>query len=198
MTQTAAQDPFPQQAEGPGHPDQRLPGAPFADDAVPDAPDPGRAPWWWGAVIAAAGIPVGLLWWVLAPSGLNLLSGDPALSSGSNTSAWLPRDLVLAGLFLLAGCITGTLVSGTRHDEPTTRTVALAVASAAAGALIAWGVGVLAGQWWGEPQDASANASTAFSLRSYQLLAVWPAAVALAAFLGIVFRKPAPAGETTA
>lgn len=149
-------------------------------------------------MIAAAGIPVGLLWWVLAPSGLNLLSGDPALARGSNVTAWLPRDLLLAGMFLLAGCITGVLVSGTRHDEPTTRTVALAVASAAAGALIAWGVGVLAGQWWGAPQDTSANASVAFSLRSYQLLAVWPAAVALAIFLSIVFRKPAPAAGTKA
>jgi hypothetical protein len=138
---------------------------------------------------------VGLLWWVLAPSGLNLLSGDPAMASGSNVSAWLPRDLVLAGLFLLAGCITGMLVSGTRPDGPTARAVVLAVASAAVGALVAWGVGVLAGQWWGAPQDTSANASVAFSLRSYQLLAVWPAAVALAVFLGIIFRKPPPAAE---
>jgi hypothetical protein len=139
---------------------------------------------------------VGLLWWVLAPSGLNLLSGDPALASGSNVSAWLPRDLVLAGLFLLAGCITGVLVSGTRHDEPTARAVILAVASAAAGALVAWGVGVLAGQWWGAAQGTAANAGVAFSLRSYQLLAVWPAAVALAVFLAIAFRKPAPPAGT--
>jgi hypothetical protein len=144
-------------------------------------------------VIAGTGIPLGLLWWLLAPSGLNLLSGDPALASGNNVSAWLPRDLVLAGLFLLAGCITGALVSGTKPAEPTARTVVLAVASAAAGALIAWGVGVLAGAWWGAAPDPSANDSVAFSLRSHQLLAVWPAAVALTVFLGTVIRKPASA-----
>jgi hypothetical protein len=141
-------------------------------------------------MIGAAGIPVGLLWWVLAPSGLNLLSGDPALASGSNVSAWLPRDLVLAGLFLFAGCITGVLVSGNRPDGPAARSVILAVASAAAGALIAWGIGVLAGAWWGPAQDPTDHAGVAFSLRSYQLLAVWPAAVALAVFLGFAVRKP--------
>src|SRR2546427_8371684 len=119
MTQPAAHGPFPQPVDAPREPDQPLPAEPL--------PGPQRAPWWWAAVIAAVGIPVGLMWWVLAPSGLNLLSRDPAMASGSNIAAWLPRDLVLAGLFLLAGCITGALVSGTRPDEPTSRTVALVV-----------------------------------------------------------------------
>jgi hypothetical protein len=148
------------------------------------------------AVVAAAGVPVGLLWWVLAPSGLNVLSGNPALRHGSNLETWLPRDLVLAGLFLLAGCIAGALQSGTKHHEPSSRDVVLAVAAGALGALLAWGTGVLCGLWWGTPEDASASASAAFSLRSYAVLAIWPLGVALSIFLARFLTsapKPAPA-----
>ncbi len=146
--------------------------------------------WRKAAALAAAGVPVGLLWWVLAPSGLNLLSGNAALQNGSNMETWLPRDLVLAGLFLLAGCIAGVLASGSKHDEPSGREVAATVLAAALGAVIAWGAGVLCGLWWGPAADASANASTAFSLRSYAVLAIWPAAVALAIFLCSVVTAP--------
>lgn len=136
---------------------------------------------------------MGLLWWALAPSGLNLLSGDPALASGSNVLAWLPRDLVLGGLFLFAGCITGALVPADRPGGPSTRTVVLAIAAAAAAALIAWGTGILAATWWGPIPDPAGHAGAAFSLRSYPLLAVWPGATAFAIFMGFAVRKPAPA-----
>jgi hypothetical protein len=150
-------------------------------------------------------VPVGLLWWVLAPSGLNVLSGNPALGNGSNMETWLPRDLVLGGLFLLAGCIAGALDSGGRQKEPTSADasstgVFVAVAAAAVGALLTWRTGVLCGQLWGAHQDASTNASIAFSLRSYAVLAIWPAAVALSLFLAQFLtgpRKPAP-GEPAA
>ena len=119
---------------------------------------------------------MGLLWWLLAPSGLNLLSGNPELRSGGNTEGWLPRDLVLAGLFLLAGCISGAVASGSKHHGPSGRDVLLAVGAGALGALAAWGTGVLCGLWWGTPEDTSASASIAFSLRSFAVLAIWPAA----------------------
>ena len=146
------------------------------------------------AVIAAAGVPVGLLWWLLAPSGLNLLSGNPELRSGGNTEGWLPRDLILAGLFLLAGCISGAVASGSKHHGPSGRDVLLAVGAGALGALAAWGTGVLCGLWWTPPEDTSASASIAFSLRSFAVLAIWPAAAALTLFLNTVFAKPGPEG----
>ncbi|WCI09303.1 hypothetical protein PJ267_05980 [Arthrobacter sp. OVS8] len=165
------------------------------------APETGMSAVSWrkAAVIAAAGVPVGLLWWLLAPSGLNLLSGNPELRSGGNTEGWLPRDLVLAGLFLLAGCISGAVATGTKHHGPSGRDVLLAVGAGAVGALAAWGTGVLCGLWWGTPEDTSASASIAFSLRSLAVLAIWPAATALAIFLNTVFTTPKPesAGETT-
>lgn len=171
---------FPPPGSGPG----AASGGPVRDAGV-------RATSWRrAAVIAAAGIPVGLLWWLLAPSGLNLLLGDPELRSGGNTEGWLPRDLVLAGLFLLAGCISGAVASGTRHNPPSGKDVALAVGAGALGALAAWGTGIVCGLWWGTPEDTSASASIAFSLRSFAVLAIWPAAAALAIFLNTVFTTP--------
>jgi hypothetical protein len=141
------------------------------------------AAWRRPAIIAAAGLPAGLLWWLLAPGGLNLLTRDPALATGTNAEGWLPRDLVLAGLFLLAGCLTGFLLNGKRTGAPAPGTVVLAVIGGAFGAVIAWQAGVLAGQWWGPAEDTAPNASIAFSLRSYAVLAVWPAAVAISVFV---------------
>ncbi|MDN4644166.1 hypothetical protein [Arthrobacter sp. PsM3] len=148
--------------------------------------------WRKAAVIAAAGVPVGLLWWLLAPSGLNLLSGNPELRSGANTEGWLPRDLVLAGLFLLAGCIAGALASGSKHDGPSGRDVLLAVGAGALGALATWGTGVMCGLWWGTPEVTSAGASSAFSLRSLAVLAIWPACTALTILLNTLFTTQQP------
>jgi hypothetical protein len=61
--------------------------------------------------------------------------------------------------------------------------VVFAVAAGALGALIAWQAGVLAGQWWGAAEDPAPNASIAFSLRSFAVLAIWPAAVAISVFV---------------
>jgi hypothetical protein len=120
---------------------------------------------------------MGVLWWVLAPGGLNLLSGNAAFASGTNTQVWLPRDLVLAGFFVVAGCFVAVLLAG-RKDARSRRILLLSVAASAVAGVIAWQAGLLAGRWLGGPQDTSANASVAFSLRSYSVLLLWPAAVA--------------------
>jgi hypothetical protein len=136
-----------------------------------------RRGWLWAAAIAGSGIPAGVLWWVIAPGGLNLVSGNAALASGTNTQVWLPRDLVLAGLFVFAGCLVAVLLTG-RKDGESRRMLVLSVAASAAAAVLAWQTGLLAGLWLGGPQDTQANASVAFSLRSYPALLLWPGAVA--------------------
>jgi hypothetical protein len=122
-------------------------------------------------------MPVGVLWWVLAPGGLNLLSGNAAFASGTNTEVWLPRDLMLAGLFVVAGCLVAVLLAG-RKDAGSGRMLLLSVAASGVAAVLAWQTGLLAGRWFGGLQDTSANASVAFSLRSSSALLLWPAAVA--------------------
>lgn len=137
----------------------------------------GPRSWPWTAGIVGSGILVGVLWWLLAPGGLNLVSGNAALASGTNTEVWLPRDLVLAGLSLVAGCLVAVLLAG-RKDGGSGRMLVLSVAASGAAAVLAWQTGLLAGLWLGGSQDTSDSASVAFSLRSYAVLLLWPAAVA--------------------
>lgn len=144
-------------------------------------PESVQRSWPWAVGIIAAGIPAGLLWWLLAPGGMNVLSGNAALASGTNSEGWLPRDLVLAGLFVFAGSLVAVLLSG-RRDGGTRRLLVVSVAAAGGAAVLAWQVGVLAGLWLGQPEDTSANASVAFSLRSHTVLVLWPAAVAAGYF----------------
>lgn len=135
---------------------------------------------WFGAA-TAAGIPVGLLWWLLAPGGLNLITRDPKLGEGTNPEVWLPRDLTLAGLFIFAGCLLAVLITDTsRRSRP--EDLAAALAGSLAGALLAWQAGMFAAQLWGTPADTSLNASVAFSLRSLSVLLLWPAATAVGTF----------------
>ena len=124
---------------------------------------------------------------MLAPSGLNVLTGDPDLAAGTNTATWLPRDLVLAGLCLLAGCITGSFVAGNKHQQPGPGTVVLRGPRRRCRCAHRLGNRCASAQWWGAPADTSASASVAFSLRSYAVLAIWPAAIALAIFLNSLF-----------
>ncbi|HJW00002.1 MAG TPA: hypothetical protein VJ617_13010 [Arthrobacter sp.] len=138
-------------------------------------------PWAWFAAAAAGGIPVGLLWWLLSPGGLNLITRDPDLASGTNPEVWLPRDLTLAGLFVFAGCLLAVFITD-KSRRPRQEDLALALAGSLAGAFVAWQTGMFAAQLWGAPADTSVNASVAFSLRSLPVLLLWPAAAAIGTF----------------
>ncbi|MBT2532821.1 hypothetical protein J7E83_11945 [Arthrobacter sp. ISL-48] len=131
---------------------------------------------------AAAGLPVGLLWWLLAPGGLNLLTRDPSLAVGTNPQVWLPRDLTLAGLFIFSGCLLAVFLTDKTRGFPQ-RDLMLGLAGALVGALLAWQTGILAARWFGAPADTSANASVAFSLRSVAVVLLWPGATAAAVFI---------------
>lgn len=141
-----------------------------------------RLPWKWFAVAAAAGVPVGLLWWLLAPGGLNLMTRDPEYASGTNPELWLPRDLTLAGLLMFAGCLAAVLLTD-KDGRAAQAAFLLCLAGGLAGAVVAWQTGMLAAQLWGGPADTSVNASVAFSLRSLSVLLIWPAATAVSVFV---------------
>lgn len=143
----------------------------------------GRRDWLWAAIPAVAGVAVGLAWWLLAPGGGNLISRDPAYATGENPAVWLPRDLTLAGLFLLAGCLTAVLLDGKSAEVHAFRRFVLAFLGASAGAVVAWQAGILAGQWWGSPVDTSPDPGIAFSLRALTVLLMWPGSLALSAFI---------------
>ena len=148
-----------------------------------------RPSWATLVVTAAAGIPAGVLWWLLAPAGLNLITRDPALGTGTNPLAWLPRDLTLAGLFLLAGCLVAAFLAGSKRPDPQTALV-LGLAGSFCGAVLAWQTGLLAASLWGPAADPALNASVAFSLRAWPVILIWPAATAIAVFVLEIIQFP--------
>lgn len=97
----------------------------------------------WLVIPAVSGVLTGLLWWVLAPGGLNVLSGNPALANPSNPDSWLPRDLVLAGIMLVAGCAAGLALDGKLNDTGAGRRLGFALGGGAVGAAVSWGLACL-------------------------------------------------------
>lgn len=157
-----------------------------------------RLPWAFVVVPALAGIPAGILWWLLAPGGGNLITRDPSLAVGTNPSVWLPRDLTLAGLLVFAGCVLAVFLADEKRPRPEAALVS-GLAGALCGSLLAWRTGLIAAQLWGAPVDASLNASIAFSLRALPVLLLWPAATAVAVFvlelMNQLGRKPGTSGN---
>ncbi|AFR28546.1 MULTISPECIES: hypothetical protein [Micrococcaceae] len=141
----------------------------------------------WLVLPAASGVVAGVLWWLLAPGGLNLVSGNPDLANAANPDSWLPRDLVLGALMLLAGCLTGVMLDGKLQGDGAGRRLAFALIGGALGALIAWLVGLLAAQLLGPAPDPALGPGFGFTLRSYAVLVLWPAAIAFITFVLALF-----------
>lgn len=114
---------------------------------------------------------------MLAPSGA-------FYGSGEDVSTWLPRDLVLAGLGLVAGIVTAFLLLPQRRRTGAAFKVLVTVIGCAVGSIIAWQLGTLAGALWGHTPAHPASDSIAFSLRTYSVLAIWPGSCALILFIG--------------
>ncbi|GAA1050800.1 hypothetical protein [Arthrobacter russicus] len=140
----------------------------------------------WFSTPALAGILVGLLWWWLAP-------GGAFYGQGTDAASWLPRDLVLAGLCLLAGLVTAVVLIPQRSNPAAWLKLCAALLGGVLGAVVAWQIGTLAGAVWGPEVTGSVNESAAFSLRSYSALLLWPLGCALLFFvvsLGSMLRSP--------
>ena len=141
-----------------------------------------RLPWAMFLLPAAAGVPAGILWWLLAPGGLNLITRDPVLGDGAHPQVWLPRDLTLAGLLVFAGCLLAVFLMDKKRQDPQA-SLLMGLAGGLCGALLAWQAGVLAARLFGPAVDSTANASIAFSLRALPVLLLWPAATAVSVFV---------------
>lgn len=169
-------------------------------DVPREAEPPLRSAFWrsrdtlWLVLPAAGGVVLGVLWWVLAPGGLNVLSGNPELANPSNPDSWLPRDLVLAAIMVAAGCVVGLFLDGKLNGAGTGRRFVLALAGGAVWAAVSWAVGLLAAQLWGKAPDPALGPEYGFTLRSYAVLLLWPCATAFVTFIlalfGVLSRKP--------
>lgn len=140
----------------------------------------------WLAFSAVAGVAAGILWWLLAPGGA--LYGD-----GKDFEVWLPRDATLGLLMLVAGILSAVLVLRGRRktarqgSAPASGTetalMAALVVGGFAGSVIAWRMGVFAGDLFHTPPDNMANPSIVFSLRSASVLILWPLASVAVVFV---------------
>lgn len=159
-----------------------------------------RAVWRrWLAFSAVTGVAAGILWWLLAPGGA--FYGD-----GKDFAVWLPRDATLGLLLLLAGILSAVLVlrgrgkSARQGNAPASGTENVLLAALAvggfAGSVIAWRMGVFAGDLFHTPPDNMANPSIVFSLRSASVLILWPLASVAVVFVSTLVSYsffPAPA-----
>lgn len=177
---------------------------PASVDAVADgAPDAAalapRRPWSaWSEVradlrrggftigaLAVAGLPAGLLWWLLAPRADFRITSDGPTPIGNPSDELLVADdviftLIVAGLGLLAGLI----LWWRRGFRGVAAVVALALGTLAAGVL-AWQLGESLGPG---PSPAAlrhvgATVTTGLHLASWPALAIGPAVALLAYFI---------------
>ncbi|MDJ0313235.1 hypothetical protein [Arthrobacter sp. H35-D1] len=147
---------------------------------------PGGMMWGrWLAVFGITGAAAGILWWLAAPTGA--FYGD-----GKDYIEWFPRDAVLALLLTLAGVGAGLLALWTRRRRrrngdgtvvPEGVLVLVLAVGGLAGSVLAWRMGVFAGDLFGSPPSPMENPSMVFSLRSGPVLVLWPLASVLVLFL---------------
>ncbi|PYH00874.1 hypothetical protein CVV67_07935 [Arthrobacter stackebrandtii] len=208
--------PAPAPWEAPGPADASAPGfgrAPVpASGPMPDAGHPAlgalasrrsrrnkaKEPWGaWALFFAATGIVAGITWWLAAP-------GGAFYGSGTDYQTWLPRDLTLGLLLLAAGVATGVLAlrgwkmprGGAGLSLPMYLCMVLGCLAAS---VLAWRIGVFAGDLFQTPPDNMANPSIVFSLRSPTVLLLWPLASSLLvvwAQLISIYMGDKPASET--
>lgn len=141
------------------------------------APEPVGWPRWF-ALSAAAGVAAGIVWWLAAP-------GGAFYGQGKDYTIWLARDLVLAGVDVLAGLAGAALLirAGTRHTAGATARLLAVLAGGLLGSVLAWRMGVFAGDLFQTPPDNMPSPSMVFSLRSATVLLLWPLATSAAVFL---------------
>ena len=155
---------------------------PVYSGPAPTSPVPPSSLLWWAAATALLGPVLGVLWWFASPGGG--LYGDR-----SEAETWLNRDLVLAGLELVAGIVVGWLLTNRLERPGAWQRVCAAVAGSMLGSLLA----VAAGQGLGV-LFSGRESEFPFVLRSLGAAAIWPAAAALVVFLasllGLLLIRP--------
>lgn len=133
------------------------------------------------------GIVAGILWWLLAP-------GGALYGAGTDFFSWLPRDAVLAGLLIVAGALCAVFTmrhprarrrraSSQKQLEDTRLRVIILLLAGFLGAVVAWRMGVFAGDLFQTPPENMPHPSMVFSLRSGPVLLFWPLTSALVVWI---------------
>lgn len=185
----------------------------MSESRPPEVSDSAGALWLRMLVASTVtGLGAGILWWLLAPGGA--FYGD-----GKNSEIWFLRDATLGILLMFAGLLSAVMVLRTRGTSgrraetkkslgPATGSTRIAVPSTAAlfalvvtgfvGSVIAWRMGVFAGDLFRTPPTNMANPSIVFSLRSASVLLLWPLiSVVVVFFTTLVTYSLFPAAAAT-
>ena len=181
-----------------GTPSSAAPGAAGTTGPWP----PARRPWSpWGEVradlraagttivaLAAAGLPLGLLWWGLAPRAeFRITAQGPVPVGRPSAELLVADDAVFALLLAGAGLLAGLAMWLRRRHRGVAAVVALALGMLAAAA-VAWQLGQLLGA--GPPEAAlsevGGRVTTSLTLGSLPALAVGPFAAVLAYLLPVL------------
>ncbi len=143
--------------------------------------------------LALAGVPVGLLWWLLAPRADFRVTEDGPVAIGDPSGELLVADdSVLALLLAATGLIAGAAAWWLRRRRGVATVVALALGVLATG-VVAWQLGKLLGPGPTQAQlaDVGARLTTPLRLGGLPVLAVGPFAAVLAYLVPVV----APRGD---
>jgi LPXTG-motif cell wall-anchored protein len=152
--------------------------------------------------LALAGLPVGLLWWLLAPRADYRITADGPVALGNPTEELFVADdsvfvLVLAGFGLLAGVAVWWL----RRRRGVTILLALAVGMVLTG-VVAWQLGELlgAGPSQADLADVGRTVTTSLTMGSLPALALGPFTAVAVYLVGVLYvaddgldRTPDPA-----
>jgi hypothetical protein len=165
-----------------------------------------RTAMWLVVGLAIAGLPAGLLWWLLAPRADYRITADGPVVIGNPTEELFVADdavfaLVLAGIGLLCGAAVWWL----RRHRGVTILLALTVGTALM-AVGAWQLGELlgAGPTAAELAHVGGVVTTSLTMSSLPALAMGPFTAVLAYLVGVLYvaddglnRPPAPAVAPT-
>lgn len=135
--------------------------------------------WWvWLLFPAVSGLLVGILWWFLAP-------GGAFYGKGADYNLWLPRDMVLGALGVVAAVVSVCLLlaRGRRTGGASRAALVALVVGSAVGSVLAWRTGVFMGSLFQTPPAQLPSPSVLFSLRAQVVLFLWPLTVAVVAFV---------------
>jgi hypothetical protein len=148
-----------------------------------------RASAWLLLALASAGLPTGVLWWLLAPRADYRITADGPVVLGQPSEELLVADdavfvLVVAGV----GLVCGGLAWWLRRRRGVAMVLALAVGCLLT-AVVAWQVGELLGAGPSEAELAEVGnvVTTSLTLGSLPGLAIAPFAAVLAYLVGVLY-----------
>jgi hypothetical protein len=178
--------------------------AEHAETAAPARPTPSPAAYWRGwpeiladlrssvgllLALALTGIPLGLLWWLLAPRADYRITAEGLVMIGRSTPELLVADdAVLILLFAVAGLLMGAAAWFVLRRHRGVATIVALALGAALAAAVAWQLGehLGSGPSAAELEAVGSRVTTPLTLRSLPALAVAPFTAIAAYLVGVL------------